>query len=105
MQPTYEYDDFGQLRRQTSPVTGTTTYSYDGASNLTGTTDANGNVTTRSYDAANRVLATTATNAAGSESVTNAYDDLTGCRAPPTRPAARPTRTNAAACFVASNAR
>lgn len=77
----YVYDDFGRMREQTSPVTGTTEYSYDPAGNLTSTTDARGAVTTRTYDAANRVLsATSVCDDADTEIVTWTYDDATAGR-------------------------
>jgi YD repeat-containing protein len=66
---TYEYDDFGRMIRQVSPVSGTTTYSYDAAGNLTSTTDANGAATARTYDAANRPLTASSTRGGTSESL------------------------------------
>jgi RHS repeat-associated protein len=75
---TYQYDDFGQMLRQTSPVTGVTTYAYDLAGNLLATTDANDATTGRTYDALGRVLTATASKAgAPTESVTWSYDDPT----------------------------
>jgi RHS repeat-associated protein len=55
----YRYDDFGQMVRQDSPVTGTTHYGYDEGGNLTSSTDANGMTTQRTYDALNRIVAAT----------------------------------------------
>lgn len=71
---TYAYDDFGQMRSQVSPVTGTTTYSYDAAGNLKQVTDANGATTVRVYDVLNRVTSATSTLAAATEVVTWTYD-------------------------------
>ncbi|MDP9190151.1 MAG: RHS domain-containing protein [Acidobacteriota bacterium] len=76
----YIYDDFGQLSRQQSPVTGTTTYAYDGAGNLMQLTDANGATTTRLYDALDRVTTATSTLAAATEVVSWSYDDATAGR-------------------------
>lgn len=58
---TYLYDDFSQMLRQVSPVTGTTTYSYDPGGNLVSTFDANGASTVRGYDALSRVISSTST--------------------------------------------
>ncbi len=70
---TYVYDDFGQMIKQMSPVTGTTTYAYDFAGNPSSTTDANGATTARTYDPLNRVL--TAISICGEqEMVTWTYD-------------------------------
>lgn len=78
---TYEYDDFGRMIRQVSPVTGTTTYSYDAAGNLLSTNDANGASTTRTYDAAGRPLTATSTRTGSpTETITWTYDDLTAGR-------------------------
>lgn len=71
---TYVYDDFGQMLRQVSPVTGTTTYSYDVGGNLLTTTDANGATTTRMYDALGRARNATSTRNAQTESVIWTYD-------------------------------
>ncbi|MHB9000816.1 MAG: hypothetical protein ACYC9N_15035, partial [Thermoanaerobaculia bacterium] len=76
---TYQYDDFGQMLRQTSPVTGVTAYAYDPAGNLLATTDANNATTARTYDALGRALTATSSKAgAPTESVTWIYDDTTG---------------------------
>ena len=74
----YQYDDFGRLQRQTSPVTGVTAYVYDAAGNLGSVTDANGAVTTRTYDLANRILtAASARTGVPTETVTWSWDDAT----------------------------
>jgi RHS repeat-associated protein len=70
----YLYDDFGQLLRQQSPVSGETLYSYDSASDLLSTTDARGATTSRSYDALGRVSSSVATVGGQSESVAWTYD-------------------------------
>jgi RHS repeat-associated protein len=72
---TYTYNDFGELTRQVSPVTGTTTYSYDAAGNLVSTSDANAATTARTYDTLGRPL-TTVSNRTGSatENVNWSYD-------------------------------
>jgi RHS repeat-associated protein len=69
----YVYDDFGQMIKQVSPVTGTTTYAYDLAGNLALATDANGATTTRTYDLLNRVSAAIST-CGENETVTWTYD-------------------------------
>jgi RHS repeat-associated protein len=74
---TYDYDDFGALVRQESPVTGTTVYQYDNASNLTATRDANGGTTSYTYDPMNRLLQLVAASGSASETVTRSYDDPT----------------------------
>jgi RHS repeat-associated protein len=74
---TYEYDDFGRLQRQVSPVSGTTTYAYDPAGNLLSTTDANTASTTRTYDALNRALTAVSTRDGNTETVSWTYDDTT----------------------------
>jgi len=72
---TYLYDDFGQMLRQESPVTGLTVYAYDPAGNLTSTIDANGANTTRSYDALGRVVSqTSVSSGTATEAVTWTYD-------------------------------
>ncbi len=74
----YTFDDFGRMRTQVSPVTGTTTYGYDAAGNLQSVVDANGASTTRTYDLANRPLtATSARSGQVNEVVTWGYDDPT----------------------------
>ncbi len=70
----YQYDDFGRMLTQTSPVTGTTSYAYDLAGNLTSTTDANNAATTRTYDVLGRVASSTSVRGGSSEAVTWAYD-------------------------------
>jgi RHS repeat-associated protein len=75
---TYLFDDFRRMRRQVSPVTGTTDYAHDPAGNLLTLTDANAATTTRTYDAANRVLTAVSTRSGlATESVTFTYDDPT----------------------------
>lgn len=74
---TSEYDDFGQLLEQVSPVSGTTTYEYDEAGNLTVFTDANGAVTERTYDALSRAESAVSTKGSDSETVAWTYDDAT----------------------------
>ncbi|MBV8518134.1 MAG: RHS repeat protein [Acidobacteria bacterium] len=71
----YAYDDFGEMRTQTSPVTGITTYAYDKAGNVTSTTDANGATTSRTYDALGRLLtAESSRTGLDTETVTYTYD-------------------------------
>jgi YD repeat-containing protein len=72
---TYVFDDFGEMIRQESPVTGVTTYAYDLAGNLLNTTDANGATTTRSYDALGRALSAVSERGGGSESIAWGYDE------------------------------
>ena len=72
----YEYDDFGRMQRQISPVTGTTSYSYDPAGNLVSINDANATITARTYDASNRILTSlSARSGTATESMTWSYDD------------------------------
>ncbi|HEY0140930.1 MAG TPA: RHS repeat-associated core domain-containing protein [Thermoanaerobaculia bacterium] len=74
----YVYDDFGQMFRQTSPVTGVTTYEYDAAGQLVTTTDANGATTSRTYDLLGRVLTVTSQRTGTTtETVTWTYDATT----------------------------
>jgi len=78
---TYEYDDFGQMLRQLSPVTGTTSYVYDISGNLAAMTDANGAATTRTYDILDRVLSAVSIKpGAVTETVSWTYDDATAGR-------------------------
>jgi YD repeat-containing protein len=71
----YVIDDFGQMRSQTSPVTGLTTYSYDLGGDLVSTTDGNGANTSRTFDALGRVVASTSTRSGATpETVYWAYD-------------------------------
>ncbi|MGK2860260.1 MAG: RHS repeat-associated core domain-containing protein, partial [Thermoanaerobaculia bacterium] len=70
----YLYDDFGQMLRQTSAVTGDTKYEYDAAGNLARTVDARGAVTTRSYDVLGRVTLSLTTGEGSSETITWGYD-------------------------------
>ncbi|MGH9457101.1 MAG: RHS repeat-associated core domain-containing protein [Thermoanaerobaculia bacterium] len=71
----YLYDDFGQMLRQVSPVTGTTTYAYDPAGNMIATTDANGATTTRTYDVLGRVTeAVSVRSGTAAEMVSWTYD-------------------------------
>lgn len=71
----YVYNDFGEMIRQVSPVTGTTTYVYDASGNLVSTTDANGAMNTRTYDALNRPLSSVASRSGvPAESVSWTYD-------------------------------
>ena len=51
---TFEYDNFNQLIKETSPDRGTTTYEYDVSGNQIKITDANGNIHRISYDLLNR---------------------------------------------------
>lgn len=72
------YDDFGQMLKQQSPVTGATTYAYDPSGNLTSTTDANAASTTRTYDALGRALtAVSSRSGKPTETVTWTYDSTT----------------------------
>jgi RHS repeat-associated protein len=77
----YVCDDFGQMIRQTSPVTGITQYEYDAAANVRTVTDANGMKTERTYDVLGRVTSASSAPASGtssnarSEMVTWTYDD------------------------------
>jgi len=73
----YVYDDFGQLLRQDSAVTGVTSYQYDQAGNLISTVDANGAMTTRIYDELNRVLTSESEIGTETESVSWTYDSGT----------------------------
>jgi len=74
----YFFDDFGCLRKQQSPYTGTTTKQCDPAGNVTSTTDANGATTARTFDALNRILSATSTRSGyTTETVTWTYDDAT----------------------------
>jgi RHS repeat-associated protein len=71
----YTYDDFGQMLRQVSLVTGTTTYTYDTTGNLLTSTDANGATTTRTYDALGRVItSSSARTGLATETITSTYD-------------------------------
>jgi RHS repeat-associated protein len=70
----YLYDDFGQMLRQESPVTGVTEYTYDAAGDLTRTTDANGATTERAYDALGRVTHSDSDIEDASETVAWTYD-------------------------------
>lgn len=72
----YLFDDFGQMVKQTSVVTGITTYEYDLAGNLTTTLDANVATTVRTYDAFNRILTAASTRTGyPPDTVTWSYDD------------------------------
>ncbi|HEV2721302.1 MAG TPA: RHS repeat-associated core domain-containing protein, partial [Thermoanaerobaculia bacterium] len=72
---TYAFDDFGRMRVQASPVTGTTSYAYDAAGNLTSTTDANSATTERTYDALGRVTGSTSYRAGlDTETIAYSYD-------------------------------
>jgi RHS repeat-associated protein len=71
----YVHDDFGRMRSQQSPVTGTTSYAYDLGANLLSTTDANGATTARVYDVLGRVTsAVSSRTGMASETVTWSYD-------------------------------
>jgi RHS repeat-associated protein len=72
-----QHDDFGRVRKEVSPYSGTRTYVHDAAGNLTSYTDANGATTTTSYDPLNRPLSATATKGASSETTTWSYDNST----------------------------
>lgn len=73
---TYIFDDFGQMLRQESPVTGVTDYTYDEVGLLQTSTDANGATTTRTYDVLGRVLFVTSSRSeVPSEIVQWVYDD------------------------------
>src|SRR6202011_1881771 len=75
---TYTFDDFARLRKQVSPVSGTSTYAYDFDANLTNYTDANSAVTTATYDAINRILNAVSTRSGlSTETVTRVYDATT----------------------------
>jgi RHS repeat-associated protein len=72
----FTFDEFSRMRRQESPVSGTTTFNYDAAGNLTSSTDSNGATTTRAYDALNRVISSDAVRSGlAAETVSSAYDD------------------------------
>ncbi|HYK04235.1 MAG TPA: hypothetical protein VE974_20960 [Thermoanaerobaculia bacterium] len=71
---TYVYDDFGQLLRQDSPVSGATVYTYNAAGDLTSSIDANGAASTRTYDVLGRVLTNVATRGSESETIAWTYD-------------------------------
>lgn len=71
----YQYDDFGLMIRQESPVSGATTYTYDAGGNLISTTDANGATTVRTYDGLNRVSSSTSSRAgAPTDTITWTFD-------------------------------
>jgi RHS repeat-associated protein len=72
---TYQYDDFGEMTQQTSPVTGVTSYVYDLGGNLTSFTDANQATTVRQYDTLGRPTSAVSTRGVASETVTWSYDD------------------------------
>jgi RHS repeat-associated protein len=70
----YLYDDFGQMLRQVSPVSGQTSYGYDAAGQLLATTDANGSTTTRTYDLLGRVLTSSSVRNGDTEALQWTYD-------------------------------
>ncbi|HYH10093.1 MAG TPA: FG-GAP-like repeat-containing protein [Thermoanaerobaculia bacterium] len=70
---TYLFDDFGQMLRETSPVSGITTHSYDLAGNVITTTTA-ATTTTRTYDALGRALTSMSNRGGESEQTGWQYD-------------------------------
>lgn len=80
----YTYDDFGQMIRQQSLVTGVTLYEYDEAGNLKQVTDANGVTTTRVYDVLGRIVS--ATSAPSQAAPGGGEDDGRGDPSPRTPP-------------------
>jgi RHS repeat-associated protein len=75
---TSTFDDFGEMKTQVSPYTGTTTMTYDAAGNILSRTDGNGARTVSTYDALNRRLSAIASRTGlTTETVTWTYDSAT----------------------------
>jgi len=74
---TYAFTDFGDLSKQLSPVSGTSTYIYDFDSNLTQYTDANSATTNATYDAIDRILTSVSTRTGvPTDNVSWTYDSI-----------------------------
>ena len=74
-QTDFDYDDFGNLRKEVSNDRGTTTLDYDNAGNMISRTDANAITATYNYDVLNRT--TTINYPDASENVQFTYDTCT----------------------------
>lgn len=83
LETTYEYNGFGEMKRQVSPDTGATDFTYDAAGNLKTRIDARSICATYDYDALNRVskirYATTCNPAIADEEVSYTYDGPANC--------------------------
>ncbi len=69
----YVVDDFGQTRRITSPVTGTTDMLYNPAGQLAHRTDSRGVTTTTTYDASGRAVEVVSDDGVTSETLLGAW--------------------------------
>jgi RHS repeat-associated protein len=77
MQTTYIRNGFGEVKRQTSPDSGTTDFVRDLRGLVTQKTDGRGVITNMTYDNASRML-TKSFPAAATENVTYSYDSVLG---------------------------